>query len=116
MSSSRPRPASPDWDEYWRDVGVPEDELGLGADLKNRLRLDVHASGGRAVPFEVRRQRVDAEARRLAGLGATMAAVHFEEGIDHYGGRDAGPGGQRVRYQLTGESRLSRRRRERGRR
>src|SRR5215813_5992797 len=20
------------WDEYWRDVGVPEDELGVGAD------------------------------------------------------------------------------------
>jgi hypothetical protein len=20
------------WDEYWRDVGVPEDELGIGAD------------------------------------------------------------------------------------
>lgn len=52
--------------------------------VKNRLHLDVHASGGRAVLFEVRRQRVDAEARRLAGLGATMAAVLFEEGIDHY--------------------------------
>jgi hypothetical protein len=96
-----------DWDEYWRDVGVPEDELGLGAELivdpdrhgpriwfqvvperktlKNRLHLDIHASGGRAVPFEVRRQRVDAEARRLTGLGATMAAALFEEGIDHYG-------------------------------
>jgi hypothetical protein len=96
-----------DWDEYWRDVGVPEDELGLGADLiidpdrrgpriwfqvvperktvKNRLHLDIHAGGGRAVPLEVRRQRVDAEARRLADLGATIAAALFEEGIDHYG-------------------------------
>jgi hypothetical protein len=96
-----------DWDEYWRDVGVPEDELGLGADLivdsdrrgpriwfqvvperktiKNRLHLDIRGSGGRAVPLEVRRQRVDAEARRLADLGATIAAVLFEEGIDHYG-------------------------------
>jgi Glyoxalase-like domain len=35
--------------------------------------------------MEVRGQRVDAEARRLAGLGATMTAVLFEEGIDHYG-------------------------------
>jgi hypothetical protein len=96
-----------DWDAYWRDVGVPEDELGLGDDLifdpdgrhpriwfqvvperktiKNRLHLDIHAGGGRAVPLEVRRQRVDAEASRLAGLGATIAAVLFEEGIDHYG-------------------------------
>jgi hypothetical protein len=91
-----------DWDECWRDVGVPEDELGLGADLivdpdhrglriwfqvvperktvKNRLHLDIHAGGGRAVPLEVRRQRVDAEARRLADLGATIAAALFEEG------------------------------------
>jgi glyoxalase superfamily protein len=96
-----------DWDEYWRDVGVPEDELGLGDDLivdpdrrrpriwfqvvperktiKNRLHLDIHVSGGRAVPLEVRRQRVDAEAQRLVGLGATIARVLFEEGIDHYG-------------------------------
>src|ERR1035441_4543472 len=57
------------WDEYWRDVGVPEDELGPGTDsivdpdgrspriwfqvvperkaVKNRLHIDVHASGGR---------------------------------------------------------------------
>src|ERR1700692_2963054 len=83
------------WDDYWRDVGVPEDELGTGADrivdpdgrgpriwfhvvperkaVKNRLHIDVHASGGgRALPLEVRRQHVDAAARRLAGLGATM--------------------------------------------
>jgi Glyoxalase-like domain len=96
-----------DWNEYWRDVGVPEDELGLGDDLivdpdrrrpriwfqvvperktiKNRLHLDIHVSGGRAVPLEVRRQRVDAEAQRLVGLGATIAKVLFEEEIDHYG-------------------------------
>jgi hypothetical protein len=106
MSSSRPRRASPTGNEYWRDVGVPEDELGLGDDLivdpdrrspriwfqvvperktiKNRLHLDIHVGGGRAVPLEVRRQRVDGEARRLAGLGATIAAVLFEEGIEPY--------------------------------
>jgi hypothetical protein len=59
------------WDAYWRDVGVPEDELGPGADCivdpdgrgpriwfqvvperkaaKNRLHLDISVSGGRAV-------------------------------------------------------------------
>src|ERR1017187_3263674 len=60
------------WDAYWRDLGVPEDELGTGADCivdpggrgpriwfqvvpdrkaaKNRLHLDIGVSGGRAVP------------------------------------------------------------------
>jgi hypothetical protein len=95
------------WDDYWRDVGVPEADLGIGADciidpdgggpriwfqvvperktVKNRLHLDVHVSGGRAVPIQTRRQRVDAEARRLADLGATMVGVLSEESIDHYG-------------------------------
>jgi hypothetical protein len=94
------------WDDYWREVGVPEAELGIGADriidpdgggpriwfqvvperktVKNRLHLDIHVSGGRAVPIETRRQRVDAEAQRLADLGATMVGVLSEEGIDHY--------------------------------
>jgi hypothetical protein len=94
------------WNEYWRDVGVPEEELGPGADLitdpvgagprirfqavpepktiKNRLHLDVCASGGRAVPIATRKQRVDAEARRLTGLGATMIRVLEQEGLDHY--------------------------------
>jgi hypothetical protein len=93
------------WDDYWRDVGVPEAELGAGADriadpgagpriwfqvvperktIKNRLHLDISASGGRSVPMPTRRQRVDAEARRLAGLGATMVRVLEEEGLDHY--------------------------------
>jgi len=95
-----------DWDEYWRDVGVPEDELGVGDDricdpdgrgprlwfqvvperktVKNRLHLDVHAGGGREIPLEVRRQRVDAEARRLVALGATMITVLQQDGLDHY--------------------------------
>ena len=94
------------WDDYWRDVGVPEEELGLGADriadpggagpriwfqvvpepktVKNRLHLDICASGGRAVPLAARKQRVDAEAQRLAGLGATLVRVLPQEGLDHY--------------------------------
>ena len=94
------------WDDYWRDVGLPESDLGIGEDriidpegsgpriwfqmvpegktIKNRLHLDVHASGGRTVPIDVRRQRVDAEAKRLSDLGATMIRVLSEDGIDHY--------------------------------
>jgi hypothetical protein len=86
---------------------VGEDELGIGQDcivdpdrsgpriwfqvvpeqkaVKNRLHLDISVSGGRAVPIETRRQRVDAEAERLAGLGASYVRVGSEEGLDHYG-------------------------------
>jgi Glyoxalase-like domain len=49
------------WDAYWRDVGVPEDELGLGADCI-----------------------VDPEAARLGALGAEFAGVLDTEGLDHY--------------------------------
>ena len=95
------------WDAYWRDVGVPEDELGTRRGLhrrsgragpriwfqvvperqaaKNRLHFDIRVSGGRAVPIETRRQRVDAEAGRLAGLGALLVGVLGTEGLDHYG-------------------------------
>lgn len=94
------------WDDYWRDVGVPEEELGGGAHLiidpagsgpriqfhvvpetkmiKNRIHFDRHASGGRAAPIETRRQRVDAAAARLVRLGATIIRVLEEEGVDHY--------------------------------
>lgn len=95
------------WDDYWREVGVPEEELGLGEDrimdparegpriwfqvvpeaktLKNRYHFDVGVGGGRSVPIETRKQRVDAEAARLAALGATFVrVVPNEETIDHY--------------------------------
>jgi hypothetical protein len=42
---------------------------------KNRLHLDIGVGGGRAVPIETRRQRVDAEAGRLAGLGALVGVL-----------------------------------------
>jgi catechol 2,3-dioxygenase-like lactoylglutathione lyase family enzyme len=95
------------WDDYWRAVGVPEDELGLGADsivdptgrgpriwfqvvpekktLKNRLHLDIMVGGGRANPIEARRRLVDAEARRLETLGATLVRVNSPDGLNHYG-------------------------------
>ena len=60
---------------------VPE-----GKTVKNRLHLDITVSGGRDVPIETRKQRVDAEAERLAALGATIVGViEPEASIDHYG-------------------------------
>jgi hypothetical protein len=67
------------WDDYWRDFGLGEDDLG-------RLHLDVSAGGGRSVPAAERKRRVDAEAQRLAALGATLTAAPIsDDGLDHYG-------------------------------
>ena len=94
------------WNDYYRDLGLPEDELPEGADrisdpagegpaiwfnavaeakaVKNRMHIDIHASGQRSDPFEERKRRVDAEARRLVGLGATQTVVMQQDGLDHY--------------------------------
>ena len=94
------------WNDFYRELGVPEEELVDGADrisdpeghgpsiwfhvvpdakaVKNRLHLDIYASGERRDPIETRRKRVDAEASRLAGLGATISGALPEEGLDHY--------------------------------
>jgi hypothetical protein len=93
------------WDDYYRALGVPEDELGVGDDrladpdgagppiwfqkvpesktVKNRIHLDIKASRG-AVPIETRRERVDTEVARLVAIGATTVRVHDDEGLDHY--------------------------------
>jgi hypothetical protein len=55
--------------------------------LSRPLHIDVPASGGEQVSLEVRRERVDAKARRLAGLGTTMVAVISAEGTT--AGREA---------------------------
>jgi Glyoxalase-like domain len=79
------------------DIGLPDSELGIGADsiidprgdgpriwfhvmpdakvVKNRLHLDIHVSGSRSDPLATRMQRVDAEARRLTDLGATFTGA-----------------------------------------
>jgi Glyoxalase-like domain len=94
------------WNDFYRELGVPEDELADGADrisdpdgqgpsvwfhvlpeakvVKNRLHLDIHASGERTDPVETRRKRIDAEASRLAGLGAIITGALTEEGSDLY--------------------------------
>jgi hypothetical protein len=106
-----PPPESfPTWNDYWRHIGVPDDELptdcdaadsiidpdGIGPRLffqlvpepkagKNRVHLDLKISGGRSVPLEERRRRIEAEASRLEGLGARRLRVNSTEGLDHYG-------------------------------
>ena len=103
------------WEEFYRSIGVPEDELGLGADriedprgegpriwfqvvpekksVKNRIHIDVNASGGRDAPIETRRDRVEAEASRLESLGATRLHTNAPEGLDHYAVAMADPEG-----------------------
>jgi hypothetical protein len=93
------------WDDWRRDIGLPDD-LGIGVDsiidpsgdgpriwfrvepdakvVKNRLHLDVRASGDRSLPLATRRQQVDAEASRLRDLGATLTGALTAEGLDHY--------------------------------
>jgi hypothetical protein len=58
---------------------VPEPKV-----VKNRVHLDLGVSGGRQVPLPTRRRRVDAEAERLVGAGATRLRVLSEEAVDHY--------------------------------
>jgi hypothetical protein len=94
------------WNDFYRDLGLPDEYLIDGADRvsdpdgqgpsiwfrvepeakagKNRLHLDIHASGERTDPIETRRKRVDAEASRLAVLGATIFGALSEEETDHY--------------------------------
>ncbi|TNC23552.1 VOC family protein [Amycolatopsis alkalitolerans] len=85
------------WEEWFTAHGVPEDEWEDGAYLsdpdgagpalsfqrvpegkvaKNRVHLDVHAGGGREVPWDVRWPRVEAAAGRLTAAGATVLRVH----------------------------------------
>ena len=95
------------WDDWYRSVGVPEEEeLGIGDDrivdphgegpaiwfqvvperksIKNRWHIDVSASGGRGGSLDVRPLLVEAEATRLEALGATRLRTISGEGMDHY--------------------------------
>jgi len=110
-----PPPGHDSWDDFYRSIGVPDDELGVGADsicdprgegpriwfqvvperksIKNRLHIDVRASGGRDTPLEARREQVEAEAARLEARGATRLHTIAEEGLDHYAVAMADPEG-----------------------
>jgi len=96
----RPVPAGyPSWEDYDRAAGVPESELDAGSaaidpagrgprlffqrvpepkQAKNRVHLDVHVSDGHADPAAVR-AKVQAEAARAEGLGATVIRTNTDE-------------------------------------
>ena len=103
------KPPPPDfatWSDYYRSIGVPEDELEDGLDLimdpddigprvwfqkvpegktaKNRLHIDLNISGGRAVGPEVRKNQVDSEVSRLVDAGASILRVLDDPTVDHY--------------------------------
>jgi hypothetical protein len=90
------------WEDWLRDQGIPEerwndasavvDPDGAGPRIylqrvpepktvKNRVHLDLNVSGGRPVPIEERRRRVEAEAERLTGIGATRLRAVEELGV-----------------------------------
>jgi hypothetical protein len=115
------------WDDWRRDVRLPESWLGRGTDcindpegagpriciqavpdrktISNRLHLDIHASATRDLPTETRKNRVDAEALRLCGLGAAVLGDlrgELEEGAPLRGRAD----GPRATSSTSTEDRL----------
>lgn len=94
------------WADYWRSIGLPEEEVGDGYDAiidptgdgpriwfqqvperatsKNRLHFDLLVGGGRSVPFAERIERVRLAAERLVGLGATIAREMESPDIEHF--------------------------------
>ena len=94
------------WREYWVSVGVPEDEVEDGHDsivdprgagprvwfqmvpeakaVKNRLHFDLLVGGGRSVPIAERRERVIAEAARLASAGGVERHRKDSPDIDDF--------------------------------
>jgi catechol 2,3-dioxygenase-like lactoylglutathione lyase family enzyme len=109
---ARPPEGFDSWWSYWKSRGLPDQENYTGNDVlvdpsgagprfwfhivpeekvvKNRLHLDLHESGQdytggrREIPFETRKQRVDAAADRLVALGARILEVSDASDFDHY--------------------------------
>jgi len=80
------------WEEFLRAMRIPEEDWNSasavvdpegkgprvyfqrvpeGKVVKNRVHLDLNVGGGRETPIEKRKARVDEEAERLVGEGAT---------------------------------------------
>ena len=88
------------WNDWYLSVGVPAEELDLSGDgsdrlrdpkgkapnvwfqpvperksIKNRLHLDIFVGGGRTVPLEELRRRVDGQVAEREAIGATIRNV-----------------------------------------
>lgn len=98
------------WRAYWTAIGVPAEELPPGAGdipesivdpaghgprvwfqqvpepkvAKNRWHFDLKVGGGRDVPLDVRRERVDATVKRLIAAGATVLRINDKPEMGHY--------------------------------
>ncbi|GAA2169687.1 VOC family protein [Glycomyces rutgersensis] len=98
------------WRAYWTAIGVPAEELPPGAGdipesivdpaghgprvwfqqvpepkvAKNRWHFDLKVGGGRDVPLDVRKERVDATVKRLIAAGATVSRINDEPDMGHY--------------------------------
>ena len=106
-----PPGGNPDWNTYWRSIGVPQAELDTDRDsadsivdpegdgpriwfqvvpevkqIKNRVHLD-HMVADRSRPLAERRATIDTEVERLVAAGATVVRPggSSEAGVDHYG-------------------------------
>jgi hypothetical protein len=103
------------WDDFYRSLDVPEELIGHGIDrivdphgsgpaiwfqvvpesksVKNRIHIDVNASGGPGLLASTREQ-VEAEAARLEALGATrIDRDEPDEGVGPYAIAMADPEG-----------------------
>lgn len=93
------------WEAFLTDQGVPPDEWGHGAAIrdpaglrptisflkvpepksaKNRLHLDLKVSGGRHLGEDERSHRIEAKVTELLAAGATVHARDIVQGhLDH---------------------------------
>lgn len=99
-----PPPGFPSWEAWLMKQGIPEDEwnsasaivdpAGVGPRLyfqqmdtpklaKNRLHIDINASGGLKVPLAERRRQVDSEVERIVRLGG-IKDHELDEGRGEY--------------------------------
>ena len=89
------------WDEWAQSMEIPEEnwndaqalvdpdgtgpriffqKVPEGKTAKNRVHLDVNASGGPGTPVDERRSRVDAEVERLVEAGASLIGPMEQRG------------------------------------
>jgi hypothetical protein len=94
----------PSWEAFLRAQGIPEEEWNSASAIvdpegkgprvyfqqmdtpklgKNRLHIDISASGGLKVPLDDRKKQVDSEVERLVGIGATKDH-ELDEGRGEY--------------------------------